>query len=101
MKAYTWIRMGRNTVLEADGYYVSHNMAENETALVINNLGVMNPYWILSGDHREEYEKRIDKLDSCIEYFNLHKDKYECTWSNPDPIPVDKLKAMPENANGK
>lgn len=56
-----------------DGFYVSYNSydiaiyGDITTALV---LGQMQKFYILNGDHREEYKKIIgDGFEKCMEYF--------------------------------
>ena len=57
-----------------DGFYVSYNSYDTEiygdvtTALV---LGQMQKFYILNGNHSEEYKKIIkDGFEKCMEYFN-------------------------------
>lgn len=59
-----------------DGFYVSYNSCDTEiygdvtTALV---LGQMQKFYILNGDHREEYKKIIESgFEKCFEYFENH-----------------------------
>lgn len=56
-----------------DGFYISYNSYDVEiygdvtTALV---LGQMQKFYILNGDHREEYKKIIkDSFEKCMDYF--------------------------------
>lgn len=57
-----------------DGFYVSYNSydigiyGDVTTALV---LGQMQKFYILNGNHSEEYKKIIkDGFEKCLEYFN-------------------------------
>lgn len=66
----------RNSTLDADGFYVSHNGYDTgiygceTTALVV---GQMQGFYILNGDHREAYSALIAKgFDACLEYFNAN-----------------------------
>ena len=77
-----WKKIMYNEILESDGFYISYNpdcskglggimdrlMGDHqtqETAIVIAD----STFLILDGDHRKEYEKRIESLESCIEYY--------------------------------
>jgi len=75
---------GYNEILEGENFYVSYHpdttaqpispflaiafsSGENggeETALCYDSQ-----YLILLGDHRKEYQKRLDSLEACKEYF--------------------------------
>lgn len=72
-----------NEVLNGQGFFISYNRTpmsfENnngETALVVDG-----GYYILNGDHRKEYEKRIKDLGECVKYFQEHKEDISF-WSN-------------------
>jgi len=55
-----------------NGFYVSYNPSARDygcetTALV---LGQMEKFYILKGDHREQYMKLMDQgFDKCLEYY--------------------------------
>lgn len=62
-----------------DGFYVSYNnydiniYGDVTTALV---LGQMEKFFILNGNHTEEYKKLIDcGFAECLEYFNSHTEQ--------------------------
>lgn len=87
-----WIRMGRNIILEnpAQDFYISYNEHPGsgfspfagdggncETAIVRDGS-----FYVLNGDHRVEYEERIDRgFDSCIEFF-LANEPLQSSWSD-------------------
>lgn len=63
---------------EDDSFYVSFNHVDQHiygcdtTALV---LGQTQHFYILNGDHIEEYKKLIPLgFDACLEYFKQHQD---------------------------
>jgi hypothetical protein len=62
-----------NRTLQCEGFYLSYNYRDSDiygsdmTALVLEN---MSKFFILNGDHRKAYEKRIDNgFAACLEYF--------------------------------
>lgn len=68
-----------NYVLKADGFYISYNNAdidiygEATTAIVI---GQMEKFYILRGNHQQQYAKLMDKgLEACLLYFFEHMDE--------------------------
>lgn len=70
------IKIGGNTY---DGFYVSYNSHDTDiygdvtTALV---LGQMQKFYILNGNHSEEYVKIIDDgFEKCMEYFKKNINK--------------------------
>lgn len=75
-------KLNSNYVLHGDGFYISYlpegsdmfwfNPAE--TALVNKKSKVANPYYILNGDFRKDYEKIADGGYSvCKKFFNEKK----------------------------
>jgi hypothetical protein len=59
-----------------DGFYISYNnhdikiYGDRTTALV---LGQMQKFYILKGDHREQYSKLIEQgFSRCLEYFKAN-----------------------------
>lgn len=64
----------RNTVIERDGFYISYNNYDRDiydtdtTALVI---GQMEYFYILKGNHIENYSK-LFSLSKCLDYFKNH-----------------------------
>lgn len=104
-----WIRNGRNSILEADGFYISYNASpgvipsfsgddgSDETALVENNR-----YYILNGDHREDYEKLVDQgFAACARYFLAHEDQ-QSSWSNDlSESDLPALLTPPQKGNSK
>lgn len=81
----------KNLTLDGNGFYISYNSGaslilpdspDGETALCIPDSGKMNPYYILKGDFRTEYEALVPKgLEACMEFFNSQSDKIS-SWSN-------------------
>ena len=66
-----------------ESFFISYNPEEHETAIVF--IGPeKRMYYILTGDHVEEYEGFLhdNDLDSCIKYFKENKDEYACFWSD-------------------
>jgi hypothetical protein len=68
-----------NTVIEGNGFYITHNARDTAqygcqtTALV---LGEMEKFYILNGDHRQQYMALIDQgFDACLSYFKAHLDQ--------------------------
>lgn len=68
-----------NTIIEADGFYISYNNHDHAiygcdtTALV---FGQMQAFYILNGDHRAGYEAVMgDGYEACLAYFRSHRDK--------------------------
>lgn len=44
-----------------------------------------NKYFILNGDHREQYEQLIDDgLEACMEYYKFNKPQFGSVWSNEE-----------------
>lgn len=64
-----------NSTFDYKGYYISYNSRDSAiygsdtTALVI---GQMERFYILTGDHVEEYQK-CSGLDECLAYFKAHQ----------------------------
>lgn len=59
-----------------EGFYVSYNTRDavyygcDTTALV---LGQMQKFYILNGDHREQYKQIIEQgFDRCLSYYKEH-----------------------------
>jgi hypothetical protein len=68
-----------NKVIPGDGFYISYNDYDIEiygvdtTALVDDD---MLSFYILNGDHRENYIRLIPKgYTACLNYFRDNKDK--------------------------
>lgn len=96
-KNYSWTRMGggfSNEILDGDDrFFISYNgnpdinlERRGETALVIKvNKTKTNPidylYFILNGDHREEYQAVYPNLGKCIVVFEENIDDVGF-WSN-------------------
>lgn len=95
-----WRINGPNSVLSADDYYISYNMATGadhnpftalgnilgedledgeETALVIR--GEPTIFKILSGNFRNEYEKLYPDLKASIKFFDSKKKQHGNNWS--------------------
>lgn len=82
----------KNIIIQGDGFYVSYNpepfdlfedCMPEETALV---YGEMQAFYILEGDHREEYSKRLrDGWDSCFEYFRSNLNQISPYSDRDDP----------------
>ena len=97
-----WKNLGRNSVLTADNFYISYNSNTEqsysgvftalgnmlggdledgeETALVITG-GPRKIFKILTGDWRNEYEKRFPDLDACVAFFGSKKSVHGNNWS--------------------
>lgn len=87
--ATKWEYIDPNSILKADGFYISFNpgydwpgawRSDNgwaETAIVVDD----DTFYILNGDHRSAYEGLItDGLDGCLEYFKKNS-KFKSSWS--------------------
>jgi len=70
-----------NYVMQGDGFHVSYNDIDTDeslygcptTALV---FGQMQAFYILNGNHLEEYAKLISEgFDACLAYFNENIDQ--------------------------
>lgn len=68
-----------NTVLNGEGFCISYNdydtgiYGSDTTALV---FGQMEKFYVLNGDHRENYESLISKgFEACLDYFKANTDK--------------------------
>jgi len=77
-----WKLKYNNIVLGGEDFYISYlpfssTNEFSETALCINNK-----FYILIGDHREEYEKRINNLKECVNYYQSSENK--SFWTNED-----------------
>lgn len=82
-----WVINGGNSILEnyKEEFYISYNASptigntgHSETAIVKDGR-----FYILNGDHREAYEKLIDRgYSACVRYFKEHDDEVS-SWSNP------------------
>ncbi|MBA4293774.1 hypothetical protein C0431_12500 [bacterium] len=65
---------------KGEGYYVSYNPSARDygvdtTALVVRvDNGNRDVYYILSGDHVEDYNA-CDSLDDCLRYLFDHEDQ--------------------------
>lgn len=79
-----------NYVMQGDGFHVSYNDIDTDesmygcptTALV---FGQMQAFYILNGDHREEYAKLISEgFDACLDYFNENIDQINKRSDKPD-----------------
>lgn len=90
-KQHTWVYMNPNSILKSkdESFYISYNPGDytisafsfdtggDETALVREGK-----YYILNGDHRDKYEKRIDKgFSVCLDYFDKNG-RSRSSWSN-------------------
>ena len=81
----------KNLTLDGDGFYISYNSGatlllpdspNGETALCVPDSKKYNPYYILNGDFRKEYEELIPKgLEACMEFFKSQSDKIS-SWSH-------------------
>jgi hypothetical protein len=70
------------TITKCDGYFISYNPLTDvgpETALVVEKGG-NNKYYILLGDHREQY-KKCESLADCKKYFRANTD-LKSGWSD-------------------
>jgi len=86
-----WRQNARNSVLEAEGFYISwsaqallSDSASSETALVVPNLARLfgRDFFILNGDHRAAYEALAPKgLAACLGYFREHEAEAS-SWSD-------------------
>ena len=81
-----------NSVVDGDGFYVSHNNHDHAiyggetTALV---LGQMEKFYVLKGDHRQAYAAHIKQgFQACLNHFKQHPELVH-------PY-SDKLPATPE-----
>jgi hypothetical protein len=84
-------RMGNNVVTPMDGFSISYNpntlvfmpktpawaqqVPSVETALLVDGK-----FYILNGNHVEEY-KKLGTLKKCMQYFNEHE-KEKSVWSD-------------------
>ena len=81
-----------NFTLKGKGFLISYNpytggifqafagdngIGSAETAIIHKNK-----FYILNGDFRKEYEKRIDKGYKCCKEFFNSKKEFESSWSN-------------------
>ena len=81
----------KNLTLDGDGFYISYNSGESllgpdttngETAICLKESSVANPFYILNGDFRKEYEELVPKgLEACMEFFKSQSDKIS-SWSH-------------------
>lgn len=64
---------------EYDTFYVSYNDSDVRTYGDVTTALVLEPqmstFYILNGDHREEYAAIGNNLEKCIEYFLQNSDK--------------------------
>lgn len=95
-----WKINARNSILSADDYFISYNMATGsghspftaignmlggdfedgeETALVIKGKEYI--FKILSGDFRDEYEKLYPDLKASTKFFDSKKQEHGNNWS--------------------
>ena len=58
---------------ETESYYISWNPDVNETAICTTLEGKVTHYYILLGDHTDEYNL-CNTLDECLEYFQENQD---------------------------
>ncbi|MEV0360115.1 hypothetical protein AB0H71_29055 [Nocardia sp. NPDC050697] len=89
-----WIRYHRNVQLELDDFYVSYNSGEIAPfipAFAADNGGAETAlckdgkYFILNGDHREQYENLVDEgFGACYAYFMRHQDERSSWSSDPE-----------------
>jgi hypothetical protein len=67
-----------NSTLHGEGFYVSYNNSRRDYGCVTTALvtGQMEKFYILKGDHREQYAELVGKgLDECLAYFKAHLDE--------------------------
>lgn len=63
-----------NMVTEHDAFYISYNNYDigiygSDTTALVGGDG-QGPFYILNGDHREEYGKRVSLgFQACLDYF--------------------------------
>jgi hypothetical protein len=68
------------------GLELSNDLAE--TALCGRHLGITNPFFILNGDFRKEYEGIIDQgWDACYAFWLSQAEEHKSNWSH-DPLPT-------------
>lgn len=94
---YNWKEMPTgNMVLEKEGFFISYQPNEvilampvasfkadgsgGETAVCIRDTEISNPYWILNGDFRKDFEK-AETLKDCYDILKKNWSKIS-SWSN-------------------
>lgn len=102
MKTKAWIRLGSNSILEGDGFYVSYNpntssehniltdmanmlgadVDDGEETALVKEEDPTNIFYILTGDFRKEYEQIVDKgFADCLKFFKEMQSKFGNNWS--------------------
>lgn len=94
-----WIETSHgNLILEKEDFYISYNAdpgggfsmlsgdENDETALCAND-----EFYILNGDHRQEYEGIVDQgVEACLDYYN--KTQGKSSWSMDHKGPPKAIK---------
>lgn len=96
-----WIMNGPNSILEGEEFLISFNLytgdGHGEYTVLANTLGAdvedgtetalviytkpHKTYKILTGDFRDEYEKRHPSLEACLGFFDSMKKEHGNNWS--------------------